>query len=69
LKLHEAIIKVLKENPDGLTTTQIAKKINDEGLYGRKDGEPVPATQISARISRPNYVRSFEKKGNLVLLR
>ena len=57
LKLHEAIEMVIKEAGRPLTFTEIAKQINARKLYSRKDGAPVPASQISARIK--NYPSWF----------
>ena len=57
LKLHEAIEMVIKEAGKPLTFTEIAKQINARKLYSRKDGAPVPASQISARIK--NYPSWF----------
>lgn len=57
LKLHEAIEMVIKEAGRPLTFTEIAKQINARNLYSRKDGAPVPASQISARIK--NYPSWF----------
>lgn len=57
LKLHEAIELVIKDASRPLTFTEIAKQINARNLYSRKDGAPVPASQISARIK--NYPTWF----------
>ena len=57
LKLHEAIEMVIKEAGRPLTFTEIAKQINARNLYSRKDGAPVPASQISARVK--NYPSWF----------
>lgn len=58
MKLHEAIEKVLREASTALTFTEIAKLINRQGLYARKDGKQVPASQISARVK--NYPLLFD---------
>ena len=57
MKLHEAIQEVIRESGKALTFTEIAKQINAQGLYTRKDGLPVPASQISARVK--NYSHLF----------
>ena len=57
LKLHEAIELVIKDAGRPLTFTEIAKQVNARNLYSRKDGAPVPASQISARIK--NYPTWF----------
>lgn len=58
MKLHEAIQKVIHQSGHPLTFTEIAKQINEQELYSRKDGQPVPASQISARVK--NYPQLFE---------
>ncbi len=57
MKLHEAIQEAIRQSGRPLTFTEIAKKINEQGLYTRKDGQPVPASQISARVN--NYPELF----------
>lgn len=57
MKLHEAIQEVIRESGKGLSFTEIAKQINAKELYSRKDGQPVPASQISARVK--NYPLLF----------
>jgi len=62
MKLHEAIQEVIRESGKALTFTEIAKQINAQKLYTRKDGQPVPASQISARVK--NYPQLFEVNNN-----
>ena len=57
MKLHEAIQEVIRESGIALTFTEIANQINAQGLYTRKDGQKVPASQISARVK--NYPHLF----------
>lgn len=57
MKLHEAIQDVIRKSGRALTFTEIAKQINAQELYTRKDGKPVPASQISARVK--NYPQFF----------
>ena len=57
MKLHEAIQEVIRRSGHPLTFTEIAKQINAQELYTRKDGQPVPASQISARVK--NYPQLF----------
>ena len=57
MTLHEAIEIVLRAESRPLTFTETAKLINRQGLYSRKDGKPVPASQISARVK--NYPSLF----------
>ncbi len=58
MKLHEAIEAVLRNADKPLTFTEISKRINAQRLYARKDGKPVPASQISARVNQ--YPTLFE---------
>ena len=57
-KLHETIQKVLRRSGHPLTFTEIAKQVNAQELYTRKDGQPVPASQISARVK--SYSQLFD---------
>lgn len=57
MTLHEAIYDVIRECGTPLSFTEIAKHINSDKLYCRKDGQPVPASQISARVK--NYPDMF----------
>ena len=57
MKLHESIQEVIRQSGRPLTYTEIAQRVNQQGLYCRKDGGPVPASQISARIK--NYPELF----------
>lgn len=57
MKLHEAIQEVIRKSGKALTFTEIAKQINAQELYTRQDGQPVPASQISARVK--NYPQLF----------
>lgn len=58
MKLHEAIQEVIRRSGHPLTFTEIAKQINAQELYTRKDGQPVPASQISARVK--SYPQLFK---------
>lgn len=57
MKLHEAIGLAIREAGHPLTYTEIANAVNEGHLYSRKDGTPVPASQISARVK--NYPQLF----------
>lgn len=58
MTLHEAIETILIEKGP-LNTSDIAFLINERHLYVRGDGEPVKASQISARIN--HYETTFER--------
>ena len=64
MTLHEAIIEVLSDNRQGLTASQIAEKVNQRKTYIRGDGEPLPSSQISARVNK--YPDLFSKRNGLI---
>ncbi len=59
MTLHEAIELVLKENKRPMSAKDIADEINNRNLYQRGDGNPVPTSQIHARVK--NYPLLFKK--------
>jgi len=60
LFLHEAMLKVLHEVPEGvLRAGQIAERVNAQGLYRQRDGGPATAHQVHARVF--NYPNLFER--------
>lgn len=64
--LHEAIVEILREYPEGLTSRELANAVNEAGKYRRKDGAPVPPSQIAARTH--NYADTFERIGDRIRL-
>jgi HB1, ASXL, restriction endonuclease HTH domain len=58
MTLHEAMRHVLRTRGP-MSSRELADAINEQGLYRQKQGGPVPAAQISARMSR--YRDLFEK--------
>lgn len=50
--LHTAIAEVLESSGRAMSPAEIAEHINRHGLYSRRDGSPLPANQVSARIRR-----------------
>ena len=65
MTLHEAIATVLQ---DGAKSARgIADEINRRGLYRRKDGKELPASQVSARVSR--YRTRFDRNSGLISLK
>lgn len=62
MTLHEAILHVLRDANQTLTSSEIAKRVNEKNLYQRGDGSLVPASQISSRIN--NYPQLFLKYEN-----
>lgn len=66
MTLHEAIISCLKVVGD-TSSKIVASIINHERLYERKDGRPVEASQVLARIKNYPYFFGINKDGNIYL--
>lgn len=60
MKLTEAIVYLLSSSGQGMKTDQIAREINERGLYQRWNKEPVTEKQIWAVVlSHPEtFVKS-----------
>lgn len=60
MKLADAIVYLLATSGNGMKTDQIAREINQRGLYQRWDKEPVSEKQIWAVVlSHPEtFVKS-----------
>ena len=60
MKLEEAIVYLLASSNQGMKTEQIAREINERGLFQRWDKAPVSEKQIWAVVlSHPEtFVRS-----------
>ena len=60
MKLEEAIVYLLASSGHGMKIGQIAREINDRGLYTRLDKAPVTDKQVYAVImSHPDsFVKS-----------
>ncbi|MGN6372149.1 MAG: hypothetical protein ACTHM1_04050 [Solirubrobacteraceae bacterium] len=54
MKLHEAIDILLAEN-GCMYARDLADEINRRALYARADGNPVPSSQVYARIGNKTY--------------
>jgi hypothetical protein len=65
ITLHETIKRIINEYGPAVVS-EITAKVNEQGLYKRKDGEPVTVNQICARIRK--YPRMFIKEGGKVYL-
>jgi len=61
MTLDTAIDMILAERP-GIYPREIAKAINERGLYRQKDGKPVPASQITARVGNKTYRDRYRKE-------
>lgn len=57
----DAAINVILRERDGRFSREIADAINKRGLYRRKDGEPVPTSQITARVGNKTYRDRYRK--------
>lgn len=64
MTLHEAIVEVLSIAGKAMTAPVIAAEVNRLGHYSRRDGLPVPANQISARVN--NYSHLFTRSDGLI---
>ena len=69
MKLHEAIIKLLKQSGRPMTTHEIADKLNENKWYRKKDRSRITADQIRGRTNQSgNYSHLFNRDGALVIL-
>ena len=50
MTLPEAIVYLLASSGYGMKTEQIAREINESGLYKRRDGKPVTDKQVYAVV-------------------
>ncbi|MGM9796941.1 MAG: hypothetical protein ACI3ZY_05095 [Parabacteroides sp.] len=66
MKIEEAILYVLVRRNGGMTTDQIADTINQQGLYHRKDGQPVTSKQVYATVC--HFPAMFTKEGGRIML-
>ncbi len=67
MTLHEAIIQLLTQHGSPMTTTEIAKALNKNGWYKKKDGSIITPFQIHGRTK--NYAQYFDRDGTTVSLR
>lgn len=66
MKLEEAIVYVLSNYGRGMRTEQIARVINEEGLYTRWDNELVSSKQVYAVVM--SHPEMFTKSEGLIRL-
>lgn len=66
LTLHDAMVVVLRDAEHGLRAGDLAAEINRRRLYRMRDGRPVEAQQIHARVG--NYGHLFKKVGTFIVL-
>lgn len=68
MKLEEAIVYLLASSNQGMKTEQIAREINERGLYTRWDKEPVSEKQIWAVVlSHPETFVKSEGRIRLII--
>jgi hypothetical protein len=68
MTLHDALARVLREgSSEGLTARELADAVNRRGLYQKRDGSPVEANHVQARVN--NYGSMFAKDGPVIRLR
>lgn len=66
MKLAEAIVYVLSTYGRGMRTEQIARIINEEGLYTRWDNTLVTSKQVYAVVM--SHPETFAKSDGLIRL-
>jgi len=66
MTLHEAIEKLLRQFGRPMTTTEIAKELNKNKWYQKKDGTQIAPFQIHGRTK--NYPALFNRNGSTVSL-
>lgn len=66
MRLEDAMVYALATAGRGMTTDQIAQKINDERLHIRVDGNPVTSAQVYAAVCRNRTI--FIKEGGIIHL-
>ncbi len=69
LKLHEAMEQVLEEVGGEMRIQDLAREINDRGLYTKADRSRVDANQIHARAAAKTYRDRFERHAGIIRLR
>lgn len=58
--LHDEIVRIIELNDrEPMTSADLAETINEEDRYRKKDGSPMTASQISARVNK--YPTLFER--------
>ena len=67
MKLHDAIVEILKQAGNPMSTQQIADRLNETGLYMKRDGSAISAFQIHGRTR--NYSHLFDRNGSVVSLK
>ncbi|MBP5680872.1 MAG: hypothetical protein J6X31_07470 [Bacteroidales bacterium] len=63
MTLHEAMIKVLKENGGFMTFNALADEIYRQDLYKQRAGTKAPYSQIRLRAKNYGQYFTIEEKG------
>jgi hypothetical protein len=66
LTLHAAIATILQDQGAAMTAPAIAREINRRSLYRRRDGRPVDAGQVHARVG--SYGSLFARRDHRIAL-
>lgn len=66
MKLEEAIVYLLVSSNRGMKTDDIARLINEKGLYRRRDKQPVDGRQVYACVMA--HPETFVKTEGLIRL-
>ena len=66
MTLSEAIVYLLATSNHGMKTDQIARLVNEKGLYQRWDKQPVTGKQVYAVVMA--YPDTFVKSEGLIRL-
>jgi hypothetical protein len=67
LTLHDAMVEVLRKAPQRMMRAgDLAAEINRRHLYRMRDGRPVEAQQIHARVG--HYPQLFTREGTFIKL-
>ena len=67
MTMHQAMVLVLGNHPDGLPAPEIAHEIERRNLYRRRDGNPAGLGQVHARTH--NYPTLFVRDSGRIRLR
>lgn len=68
IKIEEAIVYVLASSGYGMETEQIAREINDRGLFTRWDKKPVDGKMVYAVVmSHPDTFVKSEGRIRLII--
>ena len=68
MKIEEAIVYILASSGYGMKTEQIAREINDRGLFTRWDNKPVDGKMVYAVVmSHPDTFCKSEGRIRLII--